>query len=334
MTTWTIQSGFVEAQVQSLGAMLGPAWFSVGGRKVQPFAIAPWANDCGAEYQRLPGLLKRLRGEWACVPFGIEGDGRRLPHDWLPIQGEPDPDSPPHGRSSNAQWQLAAVRSDRVELVLTYPEPHPVSLLRRIIRVSETLPKLDVSLLVEVRRSCELPLGVHPTFNLPDRPRQAMLALGGAPHAWTPPVPLACAIARFCSDVRGVPLDRIPLLNGGSEDITSLPLPYAEEEIVLVSGVSGEAVLRNLEDRYTVALSWDARVFPACQLWLSNRGRSAYPWNSRFRALAIEPVCAAFDFGTWVSRHRGNPLWRAGVPCTVSLSPDEPFETSYCIVVS
>jgi hypothetical protein len=136
------------------------------------------------------------------------------------------------------------------------------------------------------------------------------------------------------SDVRRAPLDRIPLLDGGFEDITRLPLPYAEEEIVLMPGVSGEAVLRNLEEEYTVALSWDARIFPACQLWLSNCGRGAYPWNSRFRALAIEPVCAAFDFGTCASRHRGNPLWRAGVPCTVSLSPDEPFETTYCIAVS
>jgi hypothetical protein len=334
VNTWTIQSRFVRAQVQSLGAMLGPAWFSVGGRDVQPFAIGPWAEDSGAEYDRLPPLLKRLRGEWACIPFGIEGGGRRLPPEWLPLQGAPDPESLPHGHSSNADWQLAGIRGDRVDLILAYPEPHPVSLLRRSIWASDTRPELHISLAVEVRESCELPIGVHPTFNLPAEPRTAVLMLGGSPRAWTPPVPLESVIGRFRSDVRGVPLDRIPLLNGGSEDITRLPLPYQEEEIVLVPGESGEAILQNLAEKYTVTVSWDAKVFPACQLWLSNCGRSAYPWNSRFRALAIEPVCAAFDFGTWVSRHRGNPLWQAGVPCTVSLSPDEPFETSYCIAVS
>ena len=314
--------------------MLGPAWFSIGGRKVQPFAVAPWAEDSGPEYDRLAGLFKRLRGEWACIPFGIEGGGRRLPPDWLPLQGAPDPESLPHGLSSNAHWQLTGIRSDRVDLLLSYPEPHPVSSLRRSIWASDTQPQLQISLAVEVRRSCELPIGVHPTFNLPVRPRQAVLMLDGSPRAWTPPAPLESAVARFRSDVRGAPLDRIPLLDGGCEDITRLPLPYAEEEIVLVPGVSGEAVLRTLEEEYTVALSWDPRIFPACQLWLSNCGISAYPWNSRFRALAIEPVCAAFDFGTWVSRHRGNPLWRAGVPCTVSLSPDQPFETHYRIAVS
>lgn len=141
-------------------------------------------------------------------------------------------------------------------------------------------------------------------------------------------------MARFRPDVRGVPLDRIPLLNGGSDDMTRLPPPYAAEEIVLATGVPGEAALRNLDEQYTVTLSWDARAFPACQLWLSNCGRSGYPWNARFRALAIEPICAAFDLGTRVAQERGNPLWRAGLPCTVSLSPTAPFETAYSISVS
>src|SRR5512146_895052 len=117
MTTWTIQSKFVKAQVQSLGAMLGPAWFSIGGRIIQPFAVAPWGDDSGPEYLRLPNILKRLRGEWVCVPFGIEGGGRRLPRDWLPIQAPADLEPLPHGRSSNAEWQLAEIRGDRLELI-------------------------------------------------------------------------------------------------------------------------------------------------------------------------------------------------------------------------
>jgi hypothetical protein len=83
------------------------------------------------------------------------------------------------------------------------------------------------------------------------------------------------------------------------ENITRLPLPYA-----------------------------------AYQLWLSNRGRDAYPWDKRFLALGIEPVCAAFDLGTRVSQHRANPLWQAGVPCTVALAPSQSFETTYSIAVS
>lgn len=333
MTNWTIESKFVKAQVQSLGAMLGPACFSIGGRTIQPFAVAPWEMDSGADYQRLPNILKRLRGEWACVPFGIERDDRRLPADWLPGEGAGDLEPLPHGRSSNADWELAGLWNDRIELILTYPEPHPVRLLKRTISASGIQPKLHVSLMLETREACELPIGVHPTFQLPVYPRRAILKVGVSAHAWTSPVPVEPEIARFCSDIRGVPVERIPLLDGGSEDITRLPLPYAAEETVLVPSVSGEAELRNLDERYTVALSWDPRIFPACQLWLSNCGRRDYPWNSRFRALAIEPICAAFDLGTRISKERGNPLWRAGLPCTVSLSPFEPFETTYEVAV-
>lgn len=334
MTIWTIQSSFVKAQVQSLGGMLGPAWFRTGARSIQPFAVAPWGDDSGPEYLGLPNLLKRLRGEWACVPFGIEDEGRRLPREWLPTGPSADLDPLPHGRSSNAEWQLAEIWGEGLELILAYPEPHPVRLLKRRICASGREPRLNVSLAVEVRRPCELPIGVHPTFHLPARPRQALLVLGDSARAWTSPVPLEPAIARFRSDARAAPLDRIPLLDGGFEDITQLPLPYPAEEIVLVPNRSGQAALQNLEERYTVSLSWETRVFPACQLWLSNCGRSNYPWSSRFRALAIEPICAAFDFGTSVSQQRGNPLWRTGLPCTVSFSPTEPFETTYSIVVS
>lgn len=135
--------------------MPGPAWFSVNGGSVQPFAIAPWGQDSGPEHRRLPNILKNLRGEWVCVPFGIEGGGRRLPGDWPPIEEPGDFESLPHGRSSNAEWQLAATRGDRLDLILTYPEPQPVRLLRRSIWASDREPRLHMSLMVEVRRACQ-----------------------------------------------------------------------------------------------------------------------------------------------------------------------------------
>jgi hypothetical protein len=334
MSTWTIQSGFVRAQVQSLGAMLGPAWFNLMGTELQPFAVAPWADDTGSEYLRLPNIIKRLRGEWACVPFGLQRDLGELPDEWRPASSEPEPDLVPHGRSSNEEWRCARLLSDRIELILAYPETHPVRLLRRSISASALRPQLDISLAIEVREACELPIGVHPTFRLPAAPRRARLLLDPAALAWTPPLPPEPTISRFRSDIRGVPLERVPLWAGGIEDVTRLPLPYAAEELVLATGVGGQVALQDLDGGYTVNLVWDPNVFPVCQLWLSNYGRSYYPWSSRFQAIGIEPLRAAFDLGTNVSRHRGNPLWRAGHPCTISLSPGIPFETFYSVAVA
>lgn len=334
MITSTIQSKFVRAEVQTLGAMVGPAWFTLGGVEVQPFAVAPWAGDTGPSYDALPNILKRLRGEWACVPFGIERNLSELPRDWQPEAGEAMSELVPHGLSSNEDWQITRLSSDRIELALEYPEPHSVRLLKRTISASGLKPQLDLSLTVEVREPCEFPMGLHPTFRLPAVPRRAILTLDPAAQVWTSPLALEPVTARFRADIRGVAANRVPLLDGSDEDITHLPLPYAAEEVVLATGLRGHVTVQNLDDQYTVALSWDPSIFPGCQLWLSNGGRSYYPWNSRFLALGVEPVRAAFDLGTQVSRNRSNPLWRAGLPCTISLLPVKPFKTAYSITVS
>jgi len=315
--------------------MLGPAWFNLGDKVVQPFAVAPWADDSGSEHQRLPGILRRLRGEWVCVPFGIERSISDLPEDWRPRSNDTVcADSEPHGRSSNAEWQLRDLADNRIELILEYPSPHPVKMLRRSIRASMLRPLLELSLHIEARMECELPIGLHPTFRLPTTPRRATLDLGPGAQGWTPPVPLEPHIARFRSDTRQIPLDRIPLLAEGVEDITRLPLPYAAEEAVLVTGHSGRAILTNVDEGYTVTLSWDPATFPACQLWLSNQGRENYPWNGRFLAVGIEPICAAFDLGSTVSRNRYHPLWRAGISTAATVTPSTVFNTSYRISLS
>ena len=62
--------------VQRLGAMLAPVTFVLAdGRQVSPFHIAPWADEPGSD--ALPGILRKLRGEWPCVPFGysVPADG-------------------------------------------------------------------------------------------------------------------------------------------------------------------------------------------------------------------------------------------------------------------
>ena len=314
--------------------MLGPAWFTLAGVEIQPFAIAPWAEDSGPEYERLPNLLKRLRGEWVCVPFGIERADEKLPEEWRPtVHSAAQVDLWPHGWSSNAQWRLEKLAGSRIALSLEYPEAHPVKRLRRTITASAIQPVLHFGLAIEVRAPCALPIGLHPIFRLPIEPRRAVLELDGASEAWTPPVSLQPDIAHFRRDLRNVPLDRIPLLNGSEEDVTRLPLPYAAEELVFVRGHCGCARLSNLDERYTVVLSWDPKVLPGCQLWLSNRGRTAYPWNGRFLAVGIEPVRAAFDLGTRVSQHSGNPLQSSGTSCTVALHPARAFEIAYCIAV-
>jgi hypothetical protein len=203
----------------------------------------------------------------------------------------------------------------RIQLVVEYPQTHPIRRLVRTITASHESPTLEISLLVQPREACDLPIGVHPTVRLPDSPRMASLDFGGSPRAWTAPTQFEPGISRLKSDVRNVLLTQLP------EDITQLPLEYPTEELVLVVGHHGSAKLTNREEDYSMSLSW-------------NRGRDYYPWNNRFLGLGIEPIRAAFDLGAAVSRSRSNPLWRSGIPCTYSFSPAQHLETTYSITVT
>ncbi len=202
--------------------------------------------------------------------------------------------------------------------------------------MSETSSALHFSLRVEVRRECELPLGVHPIFRLPQAARTAQLEFSSQARAWTSPAPEDTSLVRFRGDRRNIALDALSLeaRSDDLEDLTQLPLRYTAEELVLVTGAGGDATLINREGCYRVQLRWDPRVFPTCQVWISNRGRSTFPWNGLFLAVGIDPVCAAFDYGVAVSRNRKNPLWREGIACTQRLSPASPLETTYRIEVS
>jgi hypothetical protein len=140
-------------------------------------------------------------------------------------------------------------------------------------------------------------------------------------------------VSRILHGQQGVPLDAVPLWDGGVADATAHPLAFGTEELLLVTGSDGRASLSNFDEGYRVSLEWDPAAFPSCNLWISNTGRSAYPWNSRHRALGIEPVAAPFDLGVDVARNAESPLRRAGVATAQKFVPEAIWTTHYQISV-
>ena len=130
MQSWTIRSRTVEARVEALGAMLGPAWFRLPYGDVQPFAVAPWSNNSGPAFDVLPRVIQRLRGDWPCVPFGLPDDGQALPPEWSPSVSKTVLDPYLHGFGSNAVWKVDRLTEDSIILMVEYPVLHPVRQLR------------------------------------------------------------------------------------------------------------------------------------------------------------------------------------------------------------
>lgn len=316
------------ASIQALGGMLGPVTFLLpDGRQVSPLHVAPWFDDPARD--TYPPILQELRGEWPCVPFGADKP-RDLPEGWSGKGESFDRADVPHGHSSNTEWRFTNFGDQWVELICDYPESHPIRRLTRRIAADPAFPALDITLKVEARRACRLPIGLHPTLRLPSD-GLARLEPPAFRNGRVFPLDVEPGKGILMPGGSFDRLDSVPLRKGGTLSLTSLPLLQATEELVQLCGVTGRVRLRYPEG-WSVAVDWDAEAFPSLLLWVSNRGRDYAPWNSRHVALGIEPVCAAFDLGPAVST-APNPISAEGTPTARLFQPDQPFTTRYRIGV-
>ena len=317
------------AEVQTLGAMLGPIRFRLpDGRVVQPMAVAPWAEDPPERRASLPGVLQRLRGEWPCVPFGAPDIPEGLPDAWE--GAPPNPVDPVfHGLAANSAWTVTAQRPDEVHLSFRFPIDHPLDHLTRVVRAVTGEAAVACTLEVTARRAVETTLALHAVFALaPD----VCVTLLQIPHTSgrTFPVQVERKVSVLTPDA---PFETLAAVAGeeGPFDLTRMPLAMRTEELVQLCGTSGAARLAH-PDHKTV-FEFDAEQFPSVLLWISNRGRGTYPWNNRFTALGIEPLRGAFDLGPGGSAWPGNPIARSGTPTSLKLAAGETFSTRYTIRV-
>jgi len=82
--SWRLASTDVEAFVTEMGGHLGPVTFDRKGRKLQPYSVAPWAEE--QTDPSLPPILKALRGDFFCLPFG--GNATPFGREKHPVHGE------------------------------------------------------------------------------------------------------------------------------------------------------------------------------------------------------------------------------------------------------
>ena len=316
------------ASVQALGGMLGPVTFLLpDGRQVSPLHVAPWFDDPTRKDQ--PPILQDLRGEWPCVPFGTDAP-RSLSEGWSATGETFDGAGVPHGHSSNAEWVFTETAPDRITLTCDYANTHPIRRLTRTIAADPQAPALNITLTVEARRPCRLPIGLHPTLRLPTT-AQARLDPPAFRQGRVFPLDVEPSQGLLQPGSTFASLTAVPTRTETTLSLAALPLTENTEELVQLTGVSGGFRLHH-PDNWAVTLDWDTAHFPSLLLWISNRGRAYAPWNSRHVALGVEPVSAAFDLGPAVST-APNPISSMGIPTAQAFYPGEPFITHYRIGV-
>jgi hypothetical protein len=79
----------IELWLTRRGGHMAPVRFRLGKRWVEPYALAPWRPDeIGTEF---PPVLKVLRGDYLCLPFGVSkgirnGHGETANEAWEPVE--------------------------------------------------------------------------------------------------------------------------------------------------------------------------------------------------------------------------------------------------------
>jgi hypothetical protein len=325
---WTLHSDRVRALLTRTGGQLGPVRFRVGGRVVQPFSVAPWQ---GEPMPGQPEMLRILRGDFFCAPFGGNAE---------PYRGERHP---AHGETANRAWTLEGISSAGGDCVL-----------RASMRTRVRPGRVDKR--IALRRGhaavyCEhvlsgysgpMCLGTHPMILFPDREGAGLISLGGRRRGFVVTAPWEKAAeggyhslrlgARFGS------LSRVPRLDGGTADLSRFPARRGFEDLVLLAGDGrgefGWSAVSFPAEGYVFFSIKDPAVLRHTVLWISNGGRHYPPWSSRHRnVVGVEEVTAFFHHGLAAS-DRPNLLNRAGIPTTVTLDPRRPTRVAHILAVA
>jgi hypothetical protein len=323
--SWRISTREVEAFVTESGGHLGPVTFRIGGKRIQPFAIAPWAEETTP--RNLPAMLRVLRGDFFCLPFGGNETA---------FQGERHP---PHGETANSRWKCESarpgslhlslktrVRSGRVDKYIFLHQCHAAVYQRHIIS-GMTGP---------------MSLGHQAMLKFPDASGSGRLSTGRFLRGHVAPMPLENPDARGYSSLKSGSvfrsLEKVRAQDGGWTDLSDYPARRGFEDLVLLEADLGQPLAWTAvtfpAERYVWFALKDPRVLRHTILWLSNGGRHYAPWNGRHvNVMGLEEVTAYFHYGLTESVAR-NPLTAKGVPTCHRLQRNRPLVVNYIMAVA
>ena len=306
--SFSLSNDLVSLCVTCDGGHLAPVDFTLGGRVVSPYALAPW--EPGEIAADMPVLLKSLRGDFLCLPFGPQENG------------------PPHGVTANGVWELVSETADSITLGIAATDIAARVEKTIALRPGETVLYISHEI---TGLEGDWSYGTHPILDLSGLPDGAA-RVSVSPFRWASVYPewfsnpadgakQALKIGAVFSDLAEVPLE-----DGGTTDLTSYPArPATDDLVMMVSEAATEeqpfAWSACVMDGYVWFSLKDPADFPATMFWLSNGGRSAAPWHSaHIGRLGIEDVCSHFCDSVDISRK--DLLRNLSVPTTRSFSKD------------
>jgi hypothetical protein len=321
--SWRLANGAVEAFVTETGGHVGPVHFRLGDRTVQPYHVAPWAEE---KADGLPPMLHALRGDFFCLPFGGNAE---------PFEGETHP---PHGETANTAWTLEGLdhEGDVTRLRLS------LDTTVRPGRVVKEIELVNGHAAVYQRHTLfgmtgPMSFGHHGMLRFPEREGSGLVATSPIVWGQTAPMPVENPADRgysiLATGASFDALDAVPTITGVPADLTRYPARRGFEDVVMLASDPDLPLAWTASTFPEEGFVWftlkNPRVLRQTLLWLSNGGRHYPPWNGRHvDVLGLEEVTSYFYYGLAESA-ASNPLSEAGIPTAATLD-GSPFEVA-CI---
>lgn len=313
----------VTFNLTTTGGQLGPVKFRLGRQVVEPLHTAPWCGE--SEAKKLIPLLRGLRGDFFCAPFGAGPAWRGENH-------------PPHGETANGDWKVTASAPERL-----------VAVLRTRVRSGKVTKMLEArpgetnlyqTHLLE-GSSGRMCLGHHAMLDF-NRNGPGAISFSKLRLAQVLPVPFENPVQGGYSSLKPGAwlrrLDRVPMADGSTTDLTRYPAREGFEDLVMVHHKDADdfawAAVVFVEKGFVWFSLKNPAYLASTVLWHSNGGRHYAPWSGRHRGvLGVEDVTAYFHLGLAASL-APNPWREKGVPTSLALSPRKVTRIPYIMGVA
>lgn len=278
--------------------------------------IAPWAEE--PTDPQLEPILKVLRGDFFCMPFG--GNAAEYNGEHHPI----------HGETANREWSEIIIEPGRLVAELR-TEIRPARVTKEIV-----LREGETNLYQRHRiadASGPMSFGYHAMLRFRTRGRVSL-----APFAMGQVYPGEFEVAAaggYSSLLPGAEFDAlesVPSAFGGTADLSRYPAREGFEDLVMVLARQEEpmgwSTVTFPEEGYAWFQLKNTAQLTGTVLWHSNGGRHYSPWSGRHRGvLGIEEVTSYIHTG--IAESVGpNPYQQRGFRTCVLLDPEQPTEVS------
>lgn len=297
------------------------ATFNKDKEKVDPFFIAPWWRE--ANMFDLDEVLKLLRGNFFCSPFGINDklyEGKKHPI---------------HGQTCNDNWDFIEIidANHQKEINLKMDLSNNSGKVIKSVKISNDEPIIYENNIVSGFEGKIVP-GYHPTINLPEKLFSAYLDISKPITGFTLPFPgenpEKGGYSLLKSGIQINDISKVPDVYGNNINLNKCPISKGFEDYALfINDPSKDFTYTAVsfpEEGYLYFQLKNPKVFSNTFFWMSNGGRHYAPWNGRVSSvIGLEEISAFFHYGIKESIDN-NFLQEYGSKTFIELQKDKSYE--------